>query len=226
MKKASIIILSLILSNTLFSQQINVTRDSGFWGGINIEKKICKDFEINLEQQLRYYSNATKFDDYIIDFGSKYRMNENFKLGANFRYTYNAKRWKETENNYRYNFDLHYKGNITKKLKLYYRLRYQQEYVNLFSELQSTNIHYSAIRNKIKVQYRLSKMNKLYISGELYRLIETFKEPYFNIIRFHIGDNIKTKIGRFNCSFGYAQEIYTKGPLSFFFLKTIYTLKL
>ena len=226
MNRAAIIILYLLLSSSLFSQQIKVMRDFGVWGGINIEKKLCTNFEINLEQQLRYYSNATKFDDYIIDFGSKYRMNENFKLGANFRYTYNARRWKETENNYRYNFDLHYKGNISKKIKLYYRLRYQQEFVNLFSEYQSTNIHYSAIRNKIKVQYSVSKMNKLYISGELYRLIETFKEPYFNIIRFHLGDNIKTKIGSFNCSFGYAQEINTNAPLSFFFLKTIYTLKL
>ena len=66
MKRASIIILYLVFSKTLVSQQVKVTRDIGFWGGVNIEKAISKEFKINLEQQLRLYTNATKFDDYII----------------------------------------------------------------------------------------------------------------------------------------------------------------
>ena len=226
MKRPVIILLFLFISNTLFSQQIKVTRDFGIWGGVNIEKEISKKIEVNLEQQLRFYSNATQFDDYIIDFGSKYKINKKFKLGANIRYTYNAKRWKEAENNYRYNLDLLYKGKLSNKVSIRYRLRYQKEYVNLLSEYKRTNIHSSSIRNQIKVQYKADEMNKLFISAELYRLIETFKEPYFNLIRFHLGDNIKTRIGEFNCSVGYAQEINTSYPLSFFFLKTIYTLKL
>jgi len=226
MKRAAIIILYLLLSSNLFSQQIKIVRDFGVWGGVNIEKELSKDFEINLEQQLRYYTNATKFDDYIIDFGGRYKMNKNFKLGANLRYTYNAKKWKKTENNYRYNLDLNYKAKISTKLKLYYRLRYQQEFINFSLESRTTNIYYSEIRNKIKIKYNLHKKNKLYVSGELFRLIETFKEPYFNKIRFGVGDEIKTKIGNFNCSFGYEQEMNANYPLSFFFLKIIYTIKL
>lgn len=226
MKKAIIIIFYLLISNSIFSQQIKVTRDLGYWAIVNIQKKLSKDFEINLEQQLRFYTNATKIDDYIIDFGSKYKMNKNFKLGANFRYVCNKKRWKETENNYRYNLDLHYKGNMSKKLKLYYRLRYQKDITDVFSATQMTNVNFSSIRNKIKIGYKINKKNRLYFSGEIFRSIEIFKSPYYNKTRFYLGNVIKTKIGNFNCSFGYEKEVNTNYPLSFFFLKTVYTLNL
>jgi hypothetical protein len=226
MKKAIIIMFYLLISNSIFSQQIKVTRDFGYWAVVNIQKKLSKDFEINLEQQLRLYTNATTIDDYILDFGSKYKMNKNFKLGANIRYIYNKKRWNETENNSRYNLDLNYKGNISTKLKLYYRLRYQKDITNVLSETQMTNVNFSSIRNRIKIGYKINKNNRLYFSGEIFRSMEIFKSPYFNKTRFYLGNVIKTKIGDFNCSFGYEQEINTDYPLSFFFLKTVYTLKL
>lgn len=226
MKKSIIILFHFLLINNLIAQQIKATRDLGVWGMINIEKKLSKEFEISLDQQLRYYSNATKIDDYIIGVGGKYKMNKNFKLGANLRYTYNAKRWKEAENNYRYNLDLKYKAALSRKIRLYYRLRYQQEFVNLFSEYPTKNIHYSGLRNKIKIRYTLNKKNRLYVSQEFFRRKEIFKNPYFNKMRFYLGDEIKTKIGILSCSFGYEQEINADYPLSFLFLRVAYTLKL
>lgn len=226
MKKSFIILIYLLVSNTLFSQQVKYTRDFGFWGGINVKKKLYKDFEINLEQQLRFYSDAKKFDDYLIDICGKYKMNKNFKLGSNFRYTYNAKRWKEPENNYRYNFALFYRGDIYSRLTFHYRLSYQHEYENLFSEYESTNANHSQIRNRAKVKFKIDKKHRGYFSTELFRRREIFREPYFNNIRFYLGDEINYKSGEFSVSFGYEQEINSTYPLSFFFLKTIYTLKL
>jgi len=226
MKRVSIILLYLIFSKTLLSQQVKVTRDVGFWGGVNIEKTISKEFKINLEQQVRLYTNATKFDEYIIDFGGKYTINKKFKLGADLRYSYDAKRWEDPENNFRYNLDLKFKQKLISKFKMYYRLRYQHEYNNLLSEDLSSNLSKSGIRNKVKIQYAANKKNELYFSVELFKLIQIFREPYFNKIRFYIGDNVNSERGRFNYSLGYEQEINTNDPLSFFFLKTIYTLKL
>jgi hypothetical protein len=226
MHKTTVLILFLLITFVAFPQQIKVTRDCGIWGGFNVEKKLSKDVEINLEQQLRFYSNATKLDDYIIDFGGKYTLNKNFRLGANVRYIYDAKRWKDAENNFRYNFDLHYNGNISAKLKLFYRVRYQKEFVELFADHLTPYDYYSGIRHKLKMRYNLNKKNKLFISGELFRLMETFKTPFYNKLRFEFGNEMKTGIGIFNFAFGYEQEINTNYPLSFFYLKTIYTLKL
>jgi len=226
MKRTTIILINLILTSLLFAQQTKVIRDFGVWGVINIEKNIGKDFEIELAQQLRFYSTATQLDDYIVDLGGKYKINKNFRLGANLRYTYNAKRWKETENNYRYNFDLRYKGRIMENLNLHYRLRYQHEYVNTFSEYLKTNIHHSNIRHRAKAEYKINKLHTSYFSAELFRLMEPFIEPYWNKVRFFIGDEIASRIGEFDVSFGYELETNTKYPLSFFFIKTKYTLKL
>lgn len=226
MKKNTILIsLFLFLTNILFSQEVKVVRDFGAWIGFNVEKEMSKKIEVNLEQQVRYYKNATKFDDYIVDLGVKYKMNKNFKLGTNFRYSYNAKRWKDAENDYRYNLDLLYSGKIFSKFNFYYRLRYQHEYVNFF-EKPSSNIHYSGIRNKLKLRYTVNKKNKLYVSCELFRLMEPFKDPYFNMLRLNLGDEIKTNIGNLNCSIGYEKEINTNYPLSFLFIETVYTIKL
>ena len=92
-------------------------------------------------------------------------------------------------------------------------------------EFKSTNIHYSGVRNKALIQYAMNKKNRLFFSVELFRLIQLFREPYFNKIRFYIGDYVKSERGRFNYSLGYEQELNANDPLSFFFLKTIYTLK-
>lgn len=225
-KSTAFLITNLLVSVNLYSQQIKVTSDFGFLGGINIEKRLSKDLEVNLEQQLRFYSNATKFDDYCIDMGGKYKMNKNFKLGANLRYTYDSKLWKDKVDNYRYNFDLHYNWNISDRLTFCNRLRYQHEFENLFTESRSTNMHYATIRNRVKFNYKVSNRHEGYFSAELFRLKETFREAYFNKVRFFLGDEFNSEKGKFSLSIGYDQEINSTYPLSFLFLKTIYTLKL
>lgn len=154
-----------------------------------------------------------------------YTLNKKFKLGANLRYTYIEKRWADSENNIRYNFDLKFKQKLITKLKLYYRFRYQHEYDNLLSEDLPTHSSKSGVRNKVQIQYAANKKNELFFSVEVFRLLQLFREPYFNKIRFCIGDNVKSERGRFNYSLGYEQELNNNHPFSFFFLKTIYTLK-
>ncbi|MGB0850541.1 MAG: DUF2490 domain-containing protein [Bacteroidia bacterium] len=226
MKKIPLLIFFTSISFSLFSQQLKVTRDFGIWGGFNIEKELPLGFKINLENQLRTYTNSSEIDDYLIDLGSKYTINKNFKLGANLRYTYNARRWNDNEHNYRYNLDLHYRAKLSPKLKLYYRVRYQRKFVNYFHLPQPSNIHFSKVRNKVKLRYTLNEKHRLYTSGELFKSTETYKEPVFDKLRFHIGDDIKTNKGNLNCSIGYEQEINSENPLSFLFLRTHYTLKL
>jgi len=226
MKRFCIIIFGVMASIQLFSQEVKVVNDIGFWGGLNIEKEIVKDFKINIEQQIRLYTNITEFDDYLIDFGGLYRVNKNFKLGGNIRYTYNAKRWKENEHHFRYNLDLKYRGRLSYRWRVLYRLRYQYEYAGLLVDDVSLKVHYSNIRNKLLFEYDLNKNNDVYLSGELFRLSLSYKDPFFNKIRFYLGDKFQTRIGKINIALGYEQELNNSYPLSFFFLKTVYTIRL
>lgn len=226
MKQILSLLFFLVSSHAIFGQQIKTVRDIGFWGGVNVEKKLSKNFEINLEQQLRFYNNLTELDDYLVQFGAKYKINKHFKIGADLRYTRDAKRFNPTENNYRYNLDLDYRIKLSKKLKLSYRLRYQQAFVKELPEYGQSFSRVANIRNKIKMNYKLNDNNSLHFSAELFRRIEAFRTPYFNQFRLYIGNEFKTKTGKFNFALGYEQEVNTEYPLTFFFLKTTYTLKI
>ena len=73
--------------------------------------------------------------------------------------------------------------------------------------------------------FNQSKKSKFYTSAELFRLIENFREPYFNKICFNIGKETKLKIGNLDYSIGFEQELYSDFPYSFFYFKTIYSFK-
>jgi hypothetical protein len=221
-----------ILTSHLYAQQIKVTTDFGFWIGVKYEKKIFKSFDLDLEQQIRTFKNSSVLDDYLFDIGLKYPINKEFNLATNIRYTYNNKRVQENENNFRYNLDFGYKKELTQKSKIYYRLRYQKEYINHYRNIyyrltgiSSQNIYSSGVRNKLKIKFKLSKKIKFYTSAELFRLIENFREPYFNKIRFNIGDEIKSKIGKFDFLLGFEKELHSDFPYSFLFFKMIYSIK-
>ena len=227
-----LILFFVIFTSNLYAQQIKVTRDFGVWIGVKYEKKIFKSFDLDLEQQIRTFKNSSMLDDYLFDIGIKYPINKEFNLGANIRYTYNNKRVKVNENNFRYNLDIGYKKELTQKIKIYYRLRYQKEYINHFRNIyyrsagiSSQKIYSSCVRNKLKITFKQNKKNKFYTSVELFRLIENFREPYFNKIRFNIGEETKSKIGKFDFSLGFEKELHSDFPYSFLFLKMIYSIK-
>jgi len=227
MKKLAITLSFFLTLHAIFAQQLKVVQDFGVWTVIDIEKDFGKNFRLNLEQQLRLHTNATKLDDYIIDAGVKYKLNKNFSLGANLRYTYDNKRWRSPENDYRYNLDLIYKGKLTDKLSIGYRLRHQHEYVDIFQANSQHKRNFYGIRNRVQMKYKLDKKNEMFFSFEMFRLIETYREPYFNKFRLYIGDEFKTKkYGKIALSFGYEQELNDIYPLSFYFVKTNYTFRL
>lgn len=227
MKKILIIVL-VLLNNTLYAQQVKVIRDFGVWFGLIYEKKISKDFDLNLEQQIRTFKNSSLLDDSFSDLGLQYSINKHFDLATNVRYIYDAKRVKEPENNFRYNFDIEYKKTIRPRLNFRYRLRYQKEYVDLFSGFFAPapqKIYSLSVRNKVRLIFKYNRTNRFFFSSEIFRLSELFREPYFNKARFFIGDKINSKIGRFDLAIGFEQEIGTEYPSSFFLIKTIYRIK-
>jgi len=226
--KNKLILVLMMLTNTLFSQEIKVTRDIGLWIGLDFKKKIFKGFDLSLMQQIRTYKNVTELDDYLFDLGLKHPINKQFAIGTNLRYIYNKRRVKERENNFRYNLDIEFKKKIKSGLNFRYRLRYQKEYVNLFSGFFAAapqNIYSSSVRNKVKLMFKYNKTNRFFLSSELFRLFELFREPYFNKVRFYLGDEIKTTIGSFDCSIGFEKELHSNNPYSFIFFKSIYTIK-
>ncbi|MCL3782542.1 DUF2490 domain-containing protein [Prolixibacteraceae bacterium JC049] len=210
----------------LFAQEKKVTKDMGVWLGVNIEKELSSTVDIALKQQLRLYNDVSEVDDYIFDLGGKYKLNKNFKLGANVRYICNFRMEKDAEHNFRYNLDLNYGAKLSSRFKLGARVRYQQEFENYFTEYSKRKKNSKAVRGRLKLRYRYNDNHKWYISGELFRKIEKFKDPYNDKVRFYLGDEFKSKLGQFDCSLGYEKELEGKHPMSFYYLKLNYLIKL
>ena len=222
----------MMFSKAIFPQEVKVTSDFGVWLGFDVEKKIFNGFDLNLEQQIRTFKNTSEIDDYLLDINLKYPINQEFSLGTSGGYIYNKKKVKERENNFRYSIEIAYKKKILQKIKVQYRLMYQKEYVNFYTNLYYKldgmpyqNIYFSEVRNKMKISFKKNANNELYISSEIFRLSEIFREPHFNKVRFYLGDEIKTKIGEFDCSIGLEKELNSNNSYSFVFFKTIYVIK-
>lgn len=212
------------VQNSVYSQTIKVTQDYGLWTGIKLTQAYT-DFEFALEPQLRTFYGLTQIDDYIVDLSVEYKINSHFDIGSRHRYNYNNKRHVEAEQNYSYTLDFKFDYSFS-FIKLYYRLRYEKEYVNLFTDYSLEKINTINYRNRIKLQYSLSEINNMYISGELFKIHKQFKSPYFNKYRIYAGDEIETKWGTFDCSVGYTRELNDEHPEQFICLNIVYELRL
>ncbi len=211
----------LLLPSFLLCQDIIVIRDFGIWSGINIDKHISKKIDLELEQQIRFYSNARIFDDYLVDLGGKYKIDKNFTFGLNLRYIYNEKRWNDTEHNLRYNFDLGYKLKPHKKINLYYRFRLQENNI-INKETLAIAPKSIAFRHRLKLKYKLSKNIHLFASTEAFRYIQNLSLPYWGKLRFNMGSIFQTKFGDLDLSYGLEQEMNCNNPSKLYYLKTIY----
>ena len=158
------------------------------------------------------------------DLGAEYRINKQFKLGAQIRYSYDRKKELDLTHDLRYSVDFKYRLKITKELKLDYRLRYQNKYIDLF-EFVDEHKQKAHLRHRLELGYKI-KNATVYASTELFREYVYFKKPAYNNLRFMLGTDFKTTYGKLGFALGYEYELNDPYPFEFFFLKLSYTLKL
>lgn len=217
-------ILLIFLGTNLFAQEIKKTQDLGLWTGLSIEYDLNKDYTLKLSQELRLFENLSEIEKYNSDLGLDYRINKKFNLGFSLRYYLNKEKDKTISQSGRYNFDIRYKEKIGNKFKIKYRLRFQTLYKNMFTAVSEKTE--SNFRNKISFDYKLNKQNNIYLGAEIFREIKVYRKPYFNKIRFSIGDEKKTKAGEFDFSLVYERELNSNYPLNYFIGRINYTFKL
>lgn len=206
------------------AQGIKKTQDLGLWIGGSIAYDLTNDFKIEFEQQARFFESITELEKYITDIGIGYKINKNFGLGGNLRYYLDKEKDKRLVQDWRYNFDLKFKHKIGERVKFSYRLRFQSVYEDLFGIIDQGRV--SSLRNKISIDYKLNKTNSLFVDAEIFRKLVFYRKPYFNKVRFQVGNELKTKIGKFKFAAGYERELKSDYPLNYFFGGVFYTFKI
>jgi hypothetical protein len=167
--------------------------DFMIWSGYSLSKNFNPSWSARVRQEVRLRENATQVQKAFTDVGVRYKMNKNIRFALHYRYNHNVRRDFTFSSRHRINADLilRHKWN---PLVVNYRLRYQQNYRDIFSsETGFFPRHF--IRHKIQPHLDLNKKWSPYIYAEW------FHTPYINdfaIIQSRYGAGTTFEINRNN----------------------------
>ncbi len=207
------------------AQEKKVVKDLHLWTGVKIEKTFAKDWTISLEEEIRLKHNISGINNYFTEVGLRYRINKNFALGGDFRYTRDKKRDNTYESLSRYNFDLRYKGKLD-FLTIYYRLRYQKEVEGM--KLFDLNAPYvKHFRNRITIRLNSLKQIEPYVSAEIFQVFTPYLSPQFEYYRVVGGIRYEPgSFGEFKVAWGFNRELVSPEPAMIYMFKINYTYEL
>lgn len=163
------------------------TSGLGLWTGANAQYRFGK-FELHANAQARFSDNVTVTRAYLGELGVSYNINKHWELAAYYRYTGRLKYDKEIAEWYyrpyhRFYGELSYDRKLGKKLKLDYRLRYQNQFKDNNETLVADK---SYLRNKLELSYDTPTPFTPFVSADLfYQIGDTFDQ-----VRYRAGVNV------------------------------------
>ncbi len=150
--------------------------DNLLWTGVTIKADLSKKFRVNVEEQARFDNNISHLNITLTEAGLRYELTKRIDLKAGFRYIFDP----ESHNSQRFSGDIRYTWSKKKfPIDIGLRSRYQHTVEEHTMESKSY------IRNKINLDYNLSKLADPYIAYESY-----FRLNYqnrFTVSRYLIG---------------------------------------
>lgn len=183
--------------------EAQVQEDFQIWTNLSLSKEIS-DFDFSIEEEFRFFQNASSIEYFFTDFGVSYKLNKHFDFGINYRLKSNHVNINQYSNSHRFNFDTKYKFKFD-RFDFYYRLRFQTE-IESFNYVPIDDFYKNKLRNKVKVKYDINN-SKLEPFGEI--------EVFANLFRINSLEIAKI---RYTLGFGSEKNKF-KGFKSFFRLE-------
>lgn len=126
------IIIALVFSLGFNSHSIGqttiVTSDFELWSGLGVEKSLGDHFKIGIDQDFRFWQNASSLDKQITELSLGYSFwDDRLTLGSKFRYTKDMDVDLDFDHERRYSAFVKFEHKPIKRLELNYRLMYQNE---------------------------------------------------------------------------------------------------
>lgn len=209
----------------LYAQQTQVVRDVGVRTGLELDYEFKNSFSFSSLIDVRTFYNSTKIESNVVESGLNYEISSHFDLSAQIRYVRNRKKDGFFYHDLRNDFDLKFNTKFGDGFKLKYRMRYQKRYANLmtlsrYKYDKSDNV--VDFRNKIQLEYKFNKKNKVYLGFELFREYELYRRPHFNKYRITVGDKVKLNSNVLEVGLMYDREWSETEPFHFFVLNLYY----
>lgn len=162
--------------------------DTQAWISISIEKKLPNSLSIEFEQELRLKNQLSTFSQTFSEVSLSYKVFDRLNISIPYRYAIFDGKTKQ-----RFSVGVSTKYNF-KPITLKYRLKFQQNFEN--EETQER-----LGRNKLTLQYKLSKKIEPYISGEVFH-------------QFNKDDN---QLDEYRISFGMTLDLLRKNSIQVFY---------
>lgn len=159
------LVLILFLLPLLGVAQFN---DFQTWTSLELDYELNKKNQFNLEQSLRTVQNATSWRTIFTEINYNHNINKHLSLGVGYRYSYRNKLDYSINSN-RITANLKIKTKIS-RFTFSYRLRFQSEYPNI-NKQEKLKRPTTYNRHLTKLKYKLTKKIKIYLSSEIYLLI-------------------------------------------------------
>jgi hypothetical protein len=198
--------LAVILS---VSGQVN---DAGLWTNITIKKKITKNFDASVTEELRFNENITELGTIYTDIGAEYEILNGFKAGAFYRFVCKRRLDDSYSKAHRYYFDLSY-GYAIKRFEIGYRIRFQSQYKDYNSSPEGHVPEYY-IRQKIHFAVNTKTRFDPYLDAEIWYHLYS---PWSDFDNIRISAGIVTRITKhhfIDTGFIYQQEFNVKHPVT------------
>ncbi len=176
----------LLLAATVRAQN----KDFLSWNAIELGYEPSKNWDFQLEAQLRLKDDFSTVDEYFGQFQVNRRVAKGLKLGAAVRYAFendDQGNRQGIENHFRYHFDVRYRTKLD-RFMLRYRIRYQNK-----NELGVDDEATQTLRFKAGVEYNIRRW-KLdpYLNGELFNRLQSDEERRLRF-RVTLGTSYKLK---------------------------------
>lgn len=196
----------------LFAQDTIVTHDLELWPSVKLEKAWDNGLAVSLEQEFRLGHNVSEVNKYFTQVGVEYEVNKYVAIGGAYRFIKNRNNDDVFEKQHRLFADLSLSYKFG-KLGIGYRLRYQNQ-DDSFIASSDGDTPQGDIRNRIKLKYKIKKLNLTpFIGAELYRAYEKGESAFFSKVRYTIGTGYDfEKAGKINLFYRIQKELNVEEP--------------
>lgn len=159
----SILLVLLLLAPVICQSQDTF---NSYWGGLEIEKELSKDFSLEFEEEFRYYLNQGEVDRLMTSLGGSYSINKWLKSGMGYTWIFDHNYKKDYfSNRHRINAYVKIKktfGNFSFSLREKFQIDFRDE----SKEDVDYNPH-NYLRTKFELNYHLKNFKiKPFISAQ------------------------------------------------------------
>lgn len=213
------LILSVFTANASFSQE----KDAELWTGIEIQKRITKDFNAGIKEGLRLNENFGQLKTLYTQLWASYSVSKYIRFKGIYRFIQRQ----DASLRHRYSAEATFRYK-KKPFVFYYRSRFQTQYEYFSTAETTTSSVERHSRNRFLIKFDLDKEWMPYFGTELWYRFTNSDQQGSGLDNFRFGMGIEYKLSKYHdlrAGYYFDQELNQPNPLQshIFALNYVYT---